>query len=88
MLDKAFIENISARAAALFPAADTARQKLEAQIFNLLQGSLGHLNLVTREEFDAQIAILEKANNRITRLEQQLEALKAQADNAEQGSAD
>jgi BMFP domain-containing protein YqiC len=77
MLDKDFLEDISARAAALFPAAENARKKLQAQLFTLLQGSLGHLNLVTREEFEAQVRVLEKASERIGQLEKELQALQA-----------
>jgi BMFP domain-containing protein YqiC len=77
MLDKDLLQDISARAAALFPAAESARKKLQEQLFTLLQGSLGHLNLVTREEFDAQVRVLEKATARISQLEQELQALNA-----------
>jgi BMFP domain-containing protein YqiC len=77
MLDKDLLEDISARAAALFPAAESARKQLQGQLFTLLQGSLGHLNLVTREEFDAQVMVLEKASARISQLASVERLLKA-----------
>ena len=80
MLDKAFLEKLSSRAAALFPAADAARQKLEKQLFTLLQSSLGQLHLVTREEFDAQVGVLEQANGRISELELKLKELQQSKD--------
>jgi BMFP domain-containing protein YqiC len=88
MLDKDFLEELSARAAALFPAADSARKKLQCQLFSLLQGSLGHLNLVTREEFDAQVRVLEKASERIGQLEKELQALRAAKENGNSASGE
>ena len=72
MLDNEFLRSLSARAAALFPAAAAARAKLEQQMYTLLQDALGKLNVVTREEFDAQQRVLEKATLQITLLEQKL----------------
>lgn len=75
MLDNEFLRSLSARTAALFPAADAARQKVEQEMYTLLQGTLGKLNIVTREEFDAQRRVLEKATQQITMLEVKLAAL-------------
>jgi ubiquinone biosynthesis accessory factor UbiK len=72
MLDNEFLRSLSARAAGLFPAAEAARAKLEQQMYTLLQGALGKLNVVTREEFDAQQRVLEKATLQVTLLEQKL----------------
>ncbi|MES2625134.1 MAG: accessory factor UbiK family protein [Pseudomonadota bacterium] len=75
MLDNEFLRSLSARAAGLFPAADAARQKLEQEMYALLQGTLGKLNVVTREEFAAQQRVLEKATLQISMLEQKLTAM-------------
>ena len=75
MLDNEFLHSLSARAAALFPAADAARQNLEQEMYALLQGALGKLNVVTREEFAAQQRVLEKATLQISLLEQKLTEL-------------
>jgi hypothetical protein len=75
MLDNEFLRSLSARAAALFPAADAARQKLEQEMYALLQGALGKLNVVTREEFTAQQRVLEKATLQISLLELKLSEL-------------
>ena len=75
MLDNEFLRTLSARAAALFPAADAARQKLEQEMYALLQGALGKLNVVTREEFAAQQRVLEKATQQINLLELKLAEL-------------
>jgi BMFP domain-containing protein YqiC len=75
MLDTEFLRSLSARAAALFPAAEAARHKIEQEMYGLLQGTLGKLNVVTREEFAAQQRVLEKATQQISVLEQKLTEL-------------
>lgn len=75
MLDNEFLRSLSARAAALLPAADAARQRIEQEMYALLQSSLGKLNVVTREEFEAQQRVLEKATLQIGLLEQKLAEL-------------
>jgi BMFP domain-containing protein YqiC len=78
MLDNEFLRSLSARAAALFPAAEAARTKIEQQMYTLLQDTLGKLNVVTREEFAAQQRVLEKATLQIGLLEQKLTELEQQ----------
>jgi BMFP domain-containing protein YqiC len=75
MLNQEFLRNLSSKAATLFPAAESARARLEQEIYSLLQTSLGKLHLVTREEFDAQCEVLTRASARIAELEQRLEQL-------------
>ena len=41
----------------------------------LLQSALGKLDVVSREEFDAQTAVLQRTRQRLETLEQQIEAL-------------
>lgn len=72
MLNNDFLHSLSQKAAALFPAADAARGKLEKELHGLLQSSLGKLHLVTREEFDAQREVLARAQKRIEELERRL----------------
>ncbi|MDY6983120.1 MAG: accessory factor UbiK family protein [Pseudomonadota bacterium] len=77
MIDNDFLQQLSAKAAALFPAADAARQKLEKEINGLLQTSLTRMNVVTKEEFAAQTRLLEQARAQIAALEQKVTALEA-----------
>lgn len=79
MIDKDFLQNLSARAAGLFPAAEAARAKLEKELYGLLQSSLGRLNVVTKEEFVAQARLLEQARAQIAALEVQMAALEKSA---------
>ncbi len=75
MLNHDFLQTLSRKAADLFPAAEAARAKLETELYALLQASLGKLNLVTREEFDAQRELLARAGDRIADLEQRIATL-------------
>ncbi len=45
------------------------------QIKGLLQSALGKMDLVTREEFDAQVAVLMRTREKVERLEAQVAAL-------------
>ena len=79
MIDNDFLRNLSARAAGLFPAADAARQKLEKELYTLLQGSMAKLNVVTKEEFVAQTRLLDQARAQIAALELKMAALEQDA---------
>ena len=79
MIDKDFLQTLSTRAVGLFPAAEAARAKLEKELYGLLQGSLGKLNVVTKEEFVAQARLLEQARAQIAALEVQMAALEKDA---------
>ncbi len=51
------------------------QQDLEANIKALLQSSLSKMNLVTREEFDVQSALLSRTREKLDQLEKQLAEL-------------
>ncbi|MDH5612346.1 MAG: accessory factor UbiK family protein [Gammaproteobacteria bacterium] len=48
------------------------QQDLESSIKALLQSSLSKMNLVSREEFDVQAALLARTREKLDRLEKQL----------------
>ena len=75
MIDNEFLKSLSAKAAALLPAAGAAREQAEQELFKLLQSALAPLNLVSREEFQAQLKVLEQAQAQISELEARLQAL-------------
>jgi BMFP domain-containing protein YqiC len=75
MIDPAFIKGLSSKLADVLPAAGQARQKVEAELFQLLQRSLSQLHIVSQEEFQAQVKVLEQAQQRISELEQKIDAL-------------
>lgn len=49
-----------------------AKQDMDKNIHAVLQSMLHKLNLVTREEFDAQVAVLSKTRQKLAFLEAQL----------------
>lgn len=75
MIDNDFLQKLSARAAGLFPGAEAAREKLERELYGLLQSNLAKLNIVTREEFVAQARLLEQARAQMAALEEKVAAL-------------
>lgn len=75
MIDQDFLKGLSSKLADVLPAAGQARQKVETELFQLLQRSLSQLHIVSQEEFQAQVKVLEQAQQRITQLEQKIDAL-------------
>jgi BMFP domain-containing protein YqiC len=75
MIDQEILKGLSSKLADLLPMASQARQKVEAEMQQLLQRSLSQLHIVSREEFQAQLQILQQAQLRIAELEQKVEAL-------------
>ena len=68
------IEELTQRISQLFPAnTQMLKQDIESNIHSLLQNSLSKMNLVTREEFDIQTALLQRTREKLERLEKQLD---------------
>ena len=51
------------------------QQDLESNVKALLQSSLSKMNLVTREEFDVQEALLQRTREKLDKLEKLLQEL-------------
>lgn len=76
MLDKDVIEDIGKKITGLLPESGRQLQSdLESSVKAVLQGSLSRLNLVTREEFDVQTALLQRTREKLDQLQQQLDEL-------------
>jgi BMFP domain-containing protein YqiC len=60
------------------PAFRSMQQDLEANFRSVLRTSLGKLDVVTREEFDTQMKVLERTRSKLEALEQKVAALEAQ----------
>jgi hypothetical protein len=60
---------------ALPPGVTQAKDELENQIRAVLTGAFERMNLVGREEYDAQCALLEEAREKIEALENRLDKL-------------
>lgn len=70
------IEELSRRISSLIPGDIKHMQDdIESNIRSLLQASLSKMNLVTREEFDVQSAVLQRTREKLEQLEKQVEQL-------------
>jgi hypothetical protein len=80
MINQDSIESLAKRISALLPAdVPTVKEDIESSIQNLLQATLSRMQLVTREEFDVQSAVLQRTRDKLEKLEKQLEALQTEA---------
>ena len=68
------------QAAKLMPS-EKSREDLHHNMQLLLQSAISKIDLVTREEFDAQTAVLHKMQARVEKLESQLALLTEQLEN-------
>jgi BMFP domain-containing protein YqiC len=76
LIDLKQIEALSARISALLPAdARLLQDELRANLRPLLEAALARMDLVTREEFDAQARVLAHTRAKLERLERELDAL-------------
>jgi BMFP domain-containing protein YqiC len=55
------------------------KNEVDKSLHSLVQAALGRLDMVSREEFDAQTEILARTRSRVEELEQQLETLSQSA---------
>ena len=78
MIDLAAIDDLARRLSNLVPPGmQQAREDLEQNIKATLQMSLSKLDLVTREEFDVQRAVLLRTREKMDALERTIEQLEA-----------
>ncbi len=61
------------------PAVRSVGTDLEANFRSVLRSTLGKLDLVTSEEFDTQLKVLERTRSKLEALEKKVEELEAQA---------
>ena len=55
-----------------------AREDMQKSLNTIVQGVFARLDLVTREQFDAQLEALERTREQLTRLEDELARLQEQ----------
>ena len=65
------------------PAFRSIQQDLETNFRSVLRASLGKLDLVTREEFDTQLKVLERTRSKLEALEKKVAEMEAGAGKAE-----
>ncbi len=76
MIDPKLIDDLAKRVANGMPAGlQLLHEDLQKNIRSALEAGLGHLDLVTREEFELQRAVLARTREKLDQLEKQLENL-------------
>ena len=71
------LEQLTKRISSLIPGdVKHMQDDIETNIKSLLQSTLTRMNLVTREEFDVQSAVLQRTREKLEQLEKQVEKLK------------
>jgi BMFP domain-containing protein YqiC len=64
------------------------RSEVDKGMKSLAQSALGRLDVVTREEFDAQVELLARAQARVDELERELASLQASLEEKDTGSGE
>ena len=76
MIDEKTIEGLVQRLGALVPSGlEQVRGEMKSNLRAAVGGWLSELDLVTREEFDVQKALLERAQHKLKSLEARLQEL-------------
>lgn len=78
MSNKNTLDDLAKKISGLLPGnLQQMQQEFESNIKALLQNSLTKMNLVSREEFDVQAALLKRSREKLDQLERQLAELMA-----------
>ncbi len=76
MIDPRVLEEFSRKLESLVPPGmEALREEVRTNARSLLQATLARMDLVTREEFDAQKAVLARTREKLEALEARLKAL-------------
>jgi len=74
MLDLRMIDELTRKLGeALPPGVNQARDEVERRFRSVLTGAFERMNLVSREEFDAQCRVLEETRAKLAELEERLD---------------
>ncbi len=83
MINQAFLQGLSEQLGQLMSKAPGSNMNLQGQIQGVLQGAFSKMDLVNREEFDAQSAVLARTRAKLEALESQLAELELRFDQAD-----
>lgn len=76
MLDFSKLDEVAKKLVAALPEnLQHVQQTVEHQFKEILQTAFSHLDLVTREEFDAQVKVLARTREKVEQLQEQVETL-------------
>lgn len=79
MLDPKHLDELTQRLSNLIPqGVKNVQGDVEKNIKTILQSAFAKMDLVTREEFDVQTAVLERTRAKLDALEKQIAALEKQ----------
>lgn len=79
MINAAILSKIGQQIASLLPEqAKATQQEVERNVHAILQGVFARLDLVTRDEFDAQTAVLQRTREKVELLETAVSQLEQQ----------
>ena len=79
MFDPKAIDDIANRlSGAIPPGFNNLKEDMEKNFHAMLQGALGKLDLVTREEFEVQKAVLAKTRTKLEELEKSVAEMEQQ----------
>ena len=85
MIDLGHIDELARRLSSLVPPAmREGREELQQNFKSVLQSGLSRLDLVTREEFEVQRAVLLRTREKLDALQQTVAELEAQQTSATQ----
>ena len=71
------LEQLAKRISSLLPGdLKHMQDDVESNVHSLLQSALAKMNLVSREEFDVQSAVLQRTREKLEQLEKQIEKIK------------
>ncbi len=80
MFDPKSIDDIANRLADALPSSlSNVKEDMEKNFHAVLQGALGKLDLVTREEFEVQKAVLAKTRSKLEALEKRVDEMAQQS---------
>lgn len=80
MIDPKGLDEMARKLTALIPEPiGQAQEEMEKNFKAGLQGLLNKMDLVTREEYDVQVQLLERSRERLNELEQRLAALESKS---------
>lgn len=88
MINKQFFEDLTQQISRLLPQAEAAGDEARKAVNAALQRGFASLDLLTREEFDAQAAALARAEERLALLEQEMARLEALVTQGQPGSGE
>lgn len=82
MLDARIFDDMAEQLGKLLPpGVNEMRQDFEQNARSVIQSTLAKMDLVTREDFDVQVALLQKTSARLNELEERIKVLESISDN-------